>query len=77
MRLLSVSTGLVLGLVSACSSPERSGYSSMTKHLDTSEARGGGDDTRLISLADSLEPLRDHFNVNKSKRRFLALLSPT
>ena len=77
MRLLSVSTGLVLGLVSACSSTERSGYSSMTKHLDTSEDRGGGDDTRLISLADSLEPLRDHLNVNKSKRRFLALLSPT
>ncbi len=29
------------------------------------------------SLGDSLKPLRDHFNTNKDKRRFVALLSPT
>ncbi len=31
----------------------------------------------LTSLAESLEPLRAHFNANKSKHRFVALLSPT
>jgi hypothetical protein len=31
----------------------------------------------LVSLANSLQPLKDYFNNNKSKRRFLALLSPT
>jgi hypothetical protein len=31
---------------------------------------------KLPSLADSLQPLRDHFNHNKGNPRFLALLSP-
>ena len=31
----------------------------------------------LTSLAKSLEPLRAHFNANKKKHRFVALLSPT
>lgn len=31
----------------------------------------------LTSLAKSLEPLRAHFNANKNKHRFVALLSPT
>ena len=31
----------------------------------------------LISLADSLEPLRDRFNAEKDKPRVLAILSPT
>lgn len=31
----------------------------------------------LVSLADSLEPLRDRFNAAKDKPRFVALLSPT
>ncbi|MCH8243288.1 MAG: hypothetical protein IH897_11865, partial [Planctomycetes bacterium] len=31
----------------------------------------------LTSLAESLEPLRAHFNANKNKHRFVALLSPT
>jgi len=31
----------------------------------------------VVSLGGSLQPLKDHFNRNKSKRRFLALLSPT
>ena len=31
----------------------------------------------LTSLAESLKPLRTHFNANKSKHRFVALLSPT
>jgi len=30
-----------------------------------------------VSLADSLQPLRDHFNVNSRRLRFIALLSPT
>jgi hypothetical protein len=31
----------------------------------------------VVSLGGSLQPLKDHFNRNRSKRRFLALLSPT
>ena len=31
----------------------------------------------LISLADSLEPLRRQFNAEKDKPRVLAILSPT
>lgn len=31
----------------------------------------------LISLEKSIAPLRDHFNANKDKYRFVALLSPT
>jgi hypothetical protein len=31
----------------------------------------------LISLADSLGPLQQHFNKNSDRLRFLALLSPT
>ncbi len=33
--------------------------------------------TEIVSLSGSLQPLKDHFNRSKSKRRFLALLSPT
>lgn len=36
--------------------------------------RGGG---VITSLAGSLDPLRDHFNANKARPRFIALLSPT
>ena len=31
----------------------------------------------LTILTDSLKPLRDHFNANKAKHRFIAILSPT
>lgn len=31
----------------------------------------------LISLSESLEPLRDRFNAAKGKHRFIAILSPT
>ena len=31
----------------------------------------------LISLADSIDPLKRHFNANREKTRVLALLSPT
>jgi len=31
----------------------------------------------VVSLGGSLQPLKDHFNRSKSKRRLLALLSPT
>jgi hypothetical protein len=77
MRLLSVSAGLALAFLNACSSPERSGHSELAKHHDTFEARRGRDDARLISLADSLAPLRDHFNADKGKPRLVTLLSPT
>jgi hypothetical protein len=30
-----------------------------------------------LSLADSLQPLKDHFNGNSGRLRFIALLSPT
>jgi hypothetical protein len=31
----------------------------------------------VVSLADSLQPLKEHFNSNRGKLRFLALVSPT
>lgn len=31
----------------------------------------------VVSLADSINPVKDHFNANKGKHRFVALLSPT
>ena len=31
----------------------------------------------IISLASSLQPLKDHFNSNKHERQFIAVLSPT
>lgn len=34
-------------------------------------------EVRLTSLADSIDPLRDHFNANKDRHRFVTLLSPT
>jgi len=30
-----------------------------------------------VSLVDSLQPLKDHFNANSATLRFVALLSPT
>ena len=33
--------------------------------------------TDLVSIADSLDPLKKYFNENIKKIRFLALLSPT
>lgn len=32
---------------------------------------------RLVSLADSIDPLKEHFNANRGKNRFITLLSPT
>lgn len=31
----------------------------------------------VVSLADSLKPLKDRFNAHKDKNRFVAILSPT
>ena len=31
----------------------------------------------VASLADSLKPLKDHFNAHTDKTRFVAILSPT
>jgi hypothetical protein len=33
--------------------------------------------SQLVSLVDSLQPLKDHFNGGRGKLRFLALLSPS
>jgi hypothetical protein len=38
---------------------------------------GNQESFELISLAGSLQPLKNHFNNFKAKLRFLALLSPT
>ncbi len=35
------------------------------------------DGPQVHSLADSLDPLREHLNSNKDRHRFVALLSPT
>jgi len=37
----------------------------------------GGKMGEVTILTESLKPLRDHFNANKHKHRFVALLSPT
>jgi hypothetical protein len=37
----------------------------------------GASAVEVVSLADSLQPLKDHFNSKKDKLRFLALVSPT
>jgi len=31
----------------------------------------------IISLASSLQPLKDHFNSNQHEQQFIAVLSPT
>ncbi|MBI2845000.1 MAG: hypothetical protein HYX86_00495 [Chloroflexi bacterium] len=41
------------------------------------DLKQAGGITTLISLADSLDSLREHFNRHQDKPRFLALLSPT
>ena len=77
MRYLLISTGFMLALASACSSPKRSGCCGMVKNDGTSNTHRGGDDIVLTSLTDSLAPLRDRFNMEKGKPRLVALLSPT
>jgi hypothetical protein len=37
----------------------------------------GGASPEIVSLADSIEPLKDHFNSNKDRLRMLALVSAT
>lgn len=34
-------------------------------------------EVELVSLADSLQPLKERFNRNRNRLRFLTLLSPT
>ena len=58
----------IAGLAAACHSAE----------IPSNEARPVDMESEpLISLADSLEPLRDRFNAEKDKPRVLAILSPT
>ena len=77
MRFLVFSAYVTLAIVNGHSALERSDGLEMANHDNTSKARRGGDETRLVSLADSLAPLRDRFNVDKGKPRLVALLSPT
>jgi hypothetical protein len=32
---------------------------------------------QVVSLGNSLQPLKEHFNRSRGKTRFIALLSPT
>ncbi len=58
----------IAGLAAACHSAE----------IQSNEARPVDMESKaLISLADSLEPLRRQFNAEKDKPRVLAILSPT
>ena len=43
----------------------------------SSGGSAGGKMGEVTLLTESLKPLRDHFNANKHKHRFVALLSPT
>ncbi len=43
----------------------------------SNEGSAGGKMGEVTILTESLKPLRDHFNANKHKHRFVALLSPT
>jgi hypothetical protein len=45
--------------------------------LSPSSASRGGQPASMASLEDGLGPLKAHFNKNKDRPRFLALLSPT
>ncbi len=40
-------------------------------------SKPGASSVEVVSLASSLQPLKDDFNRDKDKLRFLALLSPT
>ncbi len=77
MRYLLIAAGLALAFVNACSSPRRSGGCNTVKNDDISNAHRGRGDIILTSLADSLVPLQDRFNMDKGKPRLVALLSPT
>ena len=43
----------------------------------SNEDAEGGKTGDVTILTESLKPLRDHFNANKDKHRFIAILSPT
>ena len=43
----------------------------------SNERSAGGKMGEVTILTESLKPLRDHFNANKHRHRFVALLSPT
>lgn len=60
-------------------SPKRiqTGSNRTNRESDMTGQGSNGSSFELTSLAESLEPLRDHFNANKDKLRFVALLSPT
>jgi hypothetical protein len=45
----------------------------MGGNVGTSDASS----VEVVSLARSLRPVKDYFNQNKDKVRFVALLSPT
>ena len=43
----------------------------------TAEAKSKARPVELVVVTDSLEPLKEHFNSQKHKPRFLALVAPT
>lgn len=68
-RIVLFTVAIVLAVIACDRNTARSG-----EPADTPAAK---DSDSLTSLAESLTPLRDHFNANKNKYRFVTLLSPT
>lgn len=48
-----------------------------TARTKTVDAEASAASVQVISLADSIKPLQDHFNAHKDQPRFVAILSPT
>ena len=57
--------------------PSADGLASVKEEDKADGAPAPGDPVAVVSLAESLEPLRLRFNGAKDKYRFVALLSPT
>ena len=74
VSVMSMLAAIVLIALPACRAGSPSGCCS---DVQTSVKVKGGAVANLTSLSDSLDPLRDHFNANKDRHRFVALLSPT
>ncbi len=70
----SMLAAIVLIALPACRAGSSRGCRSDATSLAKPKA---GAEVHVTSLSDSLDPLRDHFNANKDRHRFVALLSPT
>ena len=78
MKIHMILATIALAIVSGCTSPTQTGpcppcgkRNNVAKTADTAQAG------KMISLGDSLAPLRSRFNADKDKVRLVALLSPT